>query len=167
MHGNASPQRFLHSGKCFITSSHPNQATVPLLSQLLLLQLKSLNRFMRSKSWSPQGWPQPRRFWSKLKVNRGKILLFSSSLRNDGDWKFLSTAFYTFHSLLSEVSHVKTSASREHISSINSLSPNSDQQQFSPNNIHMLAREIVMRVNTMITKEKMLWSVIKLSQLIL
>ena len=50
----------------------------------------------------------------------------------------------------------ETSASRKHISSINSLSPNSDQQQFSPNNIHMLAREIVMRVNTMITKEKML-----------
>ena len=31
----------------------------------------------------------------------------------------------------------------------------------------MLPREMVMRVNTMITKEKMLWSVIKLSQLIL
>ena len=50
---------------------------------------------------------------------------------------------------------------------INPLSPNSDQQQFSPYNIHMLANEMVMRVNTMITKEKMLWSVIKLSQLIL
>ena len=50
----------------------------------------------------------------------------------------------------------ETSANREHIATINPLSPNSDQQQFSPNNIHMLAREIVMRVNTMITKEKML-----------
>ena len=38
----------------------------------------------------------------------------------------------------------------------NPLSPNSDQHQFSPNNIHMLPREMVMRVNKMITKEKML-----------
>ena len=40
--------------------------------------------------------------------------------------------------------------------SINPLSPNGDQHQFSPNNIHMLPREMVMRVNKMITKEKML-----------
>ena len=39
---------------------------------------------------------------------------------------------------------------------INPLSPNSDQHEFSPNNISMLQREIVMRVNKMITKEKML-----------
>ena len=38
----------------------------------------------------------------------------------------------------------------------NPLSPNGDQHQFSPNNIHMLPREMVMRVNTMISKEKML-----------
>ena len=37
---------------------------------------------------------------------------------------------------------------------INALSPNSDQHQFSPNNIHMLPRGMVMRVNKMITKEK-------------
>ena len=36
----------------------------------------------------------------------------------------------------------------------NPLSPNSDQHQFSLNNIHMLPREMVMRVNKMITKEK-------------
>ena len=34
---------------------------------------------------------------------------------------------------------------------INPWSPNSDQDQFSPNNIHMLPREMVMRVNKMIT----------------
>ena len=34
---------------------------------------------------------------------------------------------------------------------INPLSTNSDQDQFSPNNIHMLPREMVMRVNKMIT----------------
>ena len=32
----------------------------------------------------------------------------------------------------------------------NPLSPDSDQDQFSPNNIHMLPREMVMRVNKMI-----------------
>ena len=39
---------------------------------------------------------------------------------------------------------------------LNPLSPNSDQRQFSSNNIHMLPREMVMRVNKMITKDKML-----------
>ena len=34
---------------------------------------------------------------------------------------------------------------------INPLSLNSDQDQFSRNNIHMLPREMVMRVNKMIT----------------
>ena len=34
---------------------------------------------------------------------------------------------------------------------VNPLSPDSDQDQFSPNNIHMLPREMVMRVNKMIT----------------
>ena len=36
------------------------------------------------------------------------------------------------------------------------LCPDSDQHQFSPNNIHMLPREMIMRVNEMINKEKML-----------
>ena len=39
---------------------------------------------------------------------------------------------------------------------LNPLSPNSDQHQFSLNNIHMLPREMVMRVHKMITKGKML-----------
>ena len=42
-----------------------------------------------------------------------------------------------------------------------------DQHQFSHNNIHMLPIEMVMRVNKMITEEKMLGSVNKLSQLTL
>ena len=50
---------------------------------------------------------------------------------------------------------------------INPLSPNSDQQQFSPNNIHTLSRDKVMRINKMIIIEKILWSFIKFSQLIL
>ena len=33
------------------------------------------------------------------------------------------------------------------------LSPNSDQHQFSPNNIHILPREMIMRVNKMIAKD--------------
>ena len=40
------------------------------------------------------------------------------------------------------------------------LSPNSDQHQLSPNNLNMLPKEMVTRVNKMIT-------VIKLSQIIL
>ena len=50
---------------------------------------------------------------------------------------------------------------------VNPLSLKGDQHQLSPNNIHMLPRWMVMKVNKMITNEKMLWSVIKLSQLIL
>ena len=34
------------------------------------------------------------------------------------------------------------------------LSPNSDQHQFSPKDIHRLSREMVMRINKMINKEK-------------
>ena len=44
---------------------------------------------------------------------------------------------------------------------VNSISPNSDQYQFSPNNIHTLSRGMVMRINKMITKEKMPWSFIR------
>ena len=52
------------------------------------------------------------------------------------------------------------------ITQLNPLSANSDQQQFSPNNIHTLSRNKVMRINEMITKEKMPRSFIKFSQLI-
>ena len=48
----------------------------------------------------------------------------------------------------------------------NPLSPNSDQHQFSPNNIHTFSRNKVMRINEMITKEKMRRSFIRVSQLI-
>ena len=44
------------------------------------------------------------------------------------------------------------------------LRPNSDQHQFSPNNIHTLSREKVMKIAKMITKEKMPRSCIKFSQ---
>ena len=37
---------------------------------------------------------------------------------------------------------------------LNHLSANSDQQQFSPNNIHSLSRDKVMRINKMIIIEK-------------
>ena len=39
---------------------------------------------------------------------------------------------------------------------LNPLTPKSDQHQFSPNNNHRLSREMVIRMNKMITKEKML-----------
>ena len=38
----------------------------------------------------------------------------------------------------------------------NPLSPNGDQNQFFPNDIHTLSRDKVMRIDEMITKEKML-----------
>ena len=37
---------------------------------------------------------------------------------------------------------------------VNLLSPNSDQHQFSPNNIHRLSSATSMRINQMITKRK-------------
>ena len=37
---------------------------------------------------------------------------------------------------------------------LNPLSPNSDQKQISPNNIHTLSRDKVMRINKMIIIEK-------------
>ena len=37
---------------------------------------------------------------------------------------------------------------------LNPLSPNSDQHQFSPNNIHRLSSATSMRINRMITKRK-------------
>ena len=37
---------------------------------------------------------------------------------------------------------------------LNPFIPNSDQQQFSPNNIHTLSRDKVMRINKMIIIEK-------------
>ena len=40
---------------------------------------------------------------------------------------------------------------------LNPLGPNSDQHQFSPNNINMLPREMVMSVNKMISKEKIMF----------
>ena len=48
----------------------------------------------------------------------------------------------------------------------NPSSANSDQQQVSPNNVHTLSRDKVMRINKMIAIEKMLSSLIKFSQLI-
>ena len=41
------------------------------------------------------------------------------------------------------------------LSLFNPLSPNSDRQQFSPNDVHTLSRDKVMRISKTITKEKM------------
>ena len=53
------------------------------------------------------------------------------------------------------------------LSWVNPVSPNSDQQQLSPNNIHTLSRDNVVWINKMIIIEKIPWSFIKFSQLIL
>ena len=52
------------------------------------------------------------------------------------------------------------------VSFFNPLSANSYQKQFSPNNIHTLSRDKVMRINKMITLEKIPWSFSRFSQLI-
>ena len=54
-----------------------------------------------------------------------------------------------------------------HFHMLNPLRPNSEQHQFSPDNIRTLSRDTVMRISKMITKEKMPWSLNKFSQLIL
>ena len=38
---------------------------------------------------------------------------------------------------------------------VNPLGANSEQHQFSPNNINTMSRDKVVRINKMITKEKM------------
>ena len=58
--------------------------------------------------------------------------------------------------LLSHLTCIEMNSISDILKLINPLSPDSDQHQFSPNNIHMLPREMIMRVNKMITKEKML-----------
>ena len=58
--------------------------------------------------------------------------------------------------LLSHLACIEMNSIYDIVKLINPLSPDSDQDQFSPNNIHMLPREMIMRVDKMITKEKML-----------
>ena len=53
------------------------------------------------------------------------------------------------------------------LSLFNPLSPNSDRERFTPNDVHTLSRDKVMRISKMITEEKMPWFFIKFSQLIL
>lgn len=59
-----------------------------------------------------------------------------------------------FHFGVRHVMRAQTCISMTRI--FNPLAPNSEQHQISPGNIHMLSRKMVMRINQMITKEKML-----------
>ena len=70
------------------------------------------------------------------------------------DWGFQSECMWHMHNSCA-------------LASINPLSANSDQKQFSPNNTHTLSRDKVMRINKMITKGKMPWSFIKFSQVLI
>ena len=73
------------------------------------------------------------------------IWLITPELANQRcDWDFQSVWMWHMHNLCA-------------LASINPLSANSDQNQFSPNNIHTLSRDKVMRINKMITKEIMPW----------
>ena len=51
--------------------------------------------------------------------------------------------------------HMLSVCKMNFLSLFNPLSPNSDRQQFSPNDVHTLSRDKVMRISKMITKEKM------------
>ena len=53
------------------------------------------------------------------------------------------------------------------VKAFNRLRPNSEQNQYSPTNIHRLSRDEVMRMNKMITKVKMSCYFINFCQLIL
>ena len=65
----------------------------------------------------------------------------------------IQTVVTFFQYLKSTVKSVKRYSSL--IDRVNPLSANSDQRQVSPKNIHTLLRNRVMRINEMITKEKM------------
>ena len=99
-------------------------------------------------------------FYSKISTSRAvlsiRIVLGSFSLLT-----FYSEKFSTWNWRLPFAVNVTLNLS------INPLSPNSDQQQFSPNNLHTMSRDKVVRIWKMITNEKMPWCFIKFSQLIL
>ena len=70
------------------------------------------------------------------------IWLITPELANQRcDWDFHSERMWHMHNSCA-------------LASINPLSANSDQKQFSPNNVHKLSRDKVMRINKMITKGK-------------
>ena len=79
--------------------------------------------------------------------------------------KILYVTIWTRYSTLVYITCMSHTWGLKQNNILNPLSPNGDQHQFFPNNIHMLPREMVMRVDKMINEGKMLWSVIKLSQL--
>ena len=56
--------------------------------------------------------------------------------------------------MVMHVNEVETKGKQKVTATFNPLSANSDQQQFSPNNIHTLSRDKVMRINKMIITEK-------------
>ena len=65
------------------------------------------------------------------------------------------------------VNEVETKGKQKITATFNPLSANSDQQQFSPNNIHTMSRDKVMSINKTIIIEKIPGSFIEFSQLIL
>ena len=73
-------------------------------------------------------------------------------------------SFSCFTLLSSRKIHTKKGPGRQVMVTINPLSPNSDQHQFSPNNIHTMSRDQVMRSNKVITQETTLSSFINFSQ---
>ena len=108
-------------------------------------------------------------YWVFITVNivLDMTIAISYCLFNSWNWTDLCCLIMLFINfdiiVKNKVSH-RTAISQFQL--LNPLSPNSDQQQFSPNNIHTLSRDKVMRINKMIIIEKIPWSFIKFSQLI-
>ena len=73
---------------------------------------------------------------------------------------FLFFFFFFFHLAMIIIDRSPSAAD-------NKISSSGFPIVFSPNNIYSSSKEKVMRINTVITKGKMLWSLIKFSQLIL
>ena len=77
-----------------------------------------------------------------------KVVMFIRPRENTVEWPSFEWSNCTILSTDSKVRIISYSV-------INPLSSNSDQHQFSPNDTHTVSRDKVMRINKMITTEKM------------
>ena len=69
---------------------------------------------------------------------------------------FIGTGFRSIGSCKGLSKHyIGVLKAKVHHVMFNALSPNSDQQQFSPDSSRALSRDAVMRIDKMITKDKM------------
>ena len=99
--------------------------------------------------------------WVVLLIGRVRALLkfTSTNQRHYPDLGSDAPSVWNFFARFSDVISRANQWWRREMSAVfsgytSSLSANSDQKQFSPNNIHTLSRDKVMRINKMITKRE-------------